>query len=289
MAQGPWSADPEKLKEAFKRAADIAEVVPPGMQEAAFHRALDQILGSEPAQPASKPRGSRRPPKDGGADPSGGDPVSRLLEGINRTAYPDVSQTTNVLDRALWVLRIAANDFDIDGLTAPEVARVLTDKFRRRTSRQAVAYALGTAHTMVDTGKRGKVTVYRIMQEGDTYLEAGGAHAGHRETGGAKPARRRRKGARKRISKAGAETPTGHKRTSRPSQRRGPKTALAELVDEGFFGAPRTINDAQEQLRHKKGVRFSLQELSPALVRLLRDGRLDRDRNESGQYEYEAK
>jgi hypothetical protein len=48
------------------------------------------------------------------------------------------------------------------------------------------------------------------------------------------------------------------------------------------------MGDAQEQLRHKRGVRYTLQDLSPAFVRLLRDGRLDRDRNASGQYEYRA-
>jgi hypothetical protein len=64
---------------------------------------------------------------------------------------------------------------------------------------------------------------------------------------------------------------------------------LGELIDEGFFSQARTINEAQEQLRHKRGVRFSLQELSPAFVRLLREGRLDRERNDSGQYEYRSK
>jgi hypothetical protein len=44
MAGQPRSLDPEELKDAFKRAAEIAAVVPPAMQDAAFNRALDQIL-----------------------------------------------------------------------------------------------------------------------------------------------------------------------------------------------------------------------------------------------------
>jgi len=75
---------------------------------------------------------------------------------------------------------------------------------------------------------------------------------------------------------------------ARAGRRRGPKTVVGELIDEGFFKEPRTIGEAQEQLRHKKGVRYTLQDLSPAFVRLLREGRLDRDRNASGQYEYRA-
>lgn len=47
--------------------------------------------------------------------------------------------------------------------------------------------------------------------------------------------------------------------------------------------------ETQEQLRHKKGMRYTLQDLSPTFVRLLREGRVDRDRNDSGQYEYSSK
>lgn len=289
MAREPQSVDPDKLKDAFKRAAEIAEVVPATMQEAAFHRALDQILGSEGSQPPAKHRGMRQS-ESGSGDAGDGDPAARLIEGVNRTAYPEVSQASKVLDRALGVLRLAGRDFEIDGLTAPEVAKVLTEKFRQRTSRQAVAQALGAAHTMVDTAKRGRVTAYRIMQAGEDYLDAGGSQGEDGESSRVKPTRRRsRKAGRTQRAGGEAKSSTAHRRASRPSRRRGPKTVLAELIDSDFFKEPRTINDAQEQLRHKKGVRFSLQELSPALVRLLRDGRLDRDRNASGQYEYRAK
>jgi hypothetical protein len=46
MAEQAELTDPDDLKAAFKRAADIAAVVPASMQEAAFHRALDRILGA---------------------------------------------------------------------------------------------------------------------------------------------------------------------------------------------------------------------------------------------------
>jgi hypothetical protein len=200
-----------------------------------------------------------------------------------------VSQARKVLDRALIVLRIAARDFEIDGLTAPEIARVLTEKFRQRTSRQAVTQALGAAHSMVDTGMRGRATVYRIMEGGEEYLDSG-AQGPDRESAPATSTRRRgRRTGGTRATGGDGERPGTQKKASRPARRRGPKAALEDLIDEAFFDQPRTINAAQEQLRHKRGVRFSLQELSPSLVRLLREGRLDRDRNESGQYEYHVK
>ena len=186
--------DPDELKDAFKRAAEIAAVVPEAMQEAAFHRALDQILGvEEAAAPREESRQRATKPAD---KPRAADHAQQLINGINRTAYPEVSAATKVLDRGLAVLRLAANDFDIDGLTAPEIAKVLTEKFRLRTTRQAVTQALGGAHTMVDTTKRGQTTVYRIMQAGEDYLEKGGDQDHGAEAGPKTRTRRRRQPAR---------------------------------------------------------------------------------------------
>lgn len=297
MAGEPRSVDPEDLKAAFKRAADIAAVVPEPMQEAAFHRALDQLLstgGEAPAPPAAPvPRRGSRRRKDIQEDTSGDDNATRLIQEINRTKYPEIASASKVLDRALAVLRLASRDFSIDGLTAPEIAKVLTEKFRQRTSRQAVGQALGGAHTMVDTGKRKGVTLYRIMQPGEDYLDAGGAESQEGERQPAVPRRRRRGRARGRHASSKSKTSTAEETTvtkePRRSGRRGPKTVVGELIEEGFFGDPRTMSETQEQLRHKKGVQFTLQDLSPAFVRLLREGRLDRDRNDSGQYEYRSK
>lgn len=295
MAGRSQQADPEELKDAFKRAAEIAAVVPEAMQEAAFHRALDEILGrDEPSAKAERGRSQRRAPRASPDEESpAADPAQELIDEINRTAYPEVPAATKVLDRALAVLRLASRDFDVDGLTAPQIAKVLTAKFRLRTSRQAVTQAVGSAHTLVDTVKRGGTTVYRIMQPGEEYLDAGGSTRKGGETVAPKPSRRRkRKAPQPRAPASRAEKPDGEERGEttipRRSRRRGPKTMLSELIDEGFFSQSRTISDAQQQLRHKKGVRFTLQDLSPAFVRLLREGRFDRDRNESGQYEYTA-
>jgi hypothetical protein len=286
MAAESRSSDADALKDAFKRAAEIAAVVPEPMQDAAFHRALDEILGGQepiPRQPKGRARGQKKERLD---SESAADIARQLIDGINRTAHPEVSSATKVLDRALAVLRIAARDFDTDGLTAPEIAKVLTDKFRKRTSRQAVTQALGAANTMVDTGRRGRVTVYRIMEEGETYLDAGGSQSPADESTQATPSRRTRRKSSPRRRKKSSTGAAATKTRATTSRRRGPKAALTELIDEGFFAEPKTIGDAQEQLKHKKGLSFTMQDLSPTLVRLLREGRLDRERSASGQYEY---
>jgi hypothetical protein len=54
----------------------------------------------------------------------------------------------------------------------------------------------------------------------------------------------------------------------------------------GFFATKRTIGDVREYLEKKRGHKFTLQELSPALLSLVRARELDRDKNAEGQYEY---
>ena len=129
MAGRPQSLDPEELKDAFKRAAEIAAVVPASMQEAAFHRALDQILGGggEPGAQTTVARRQGRRARPAATDETP-DSAKQLIDGINRTAYPGIASATKVLDRVLAVLELAKRDFDIDGLTAPEIAKVLDRK-----------------------------------------------------------------------------------------------------------------------------------------------------------------
>jgi hypothetical protein len=63
---------------------------------------------------------------------------------------------------------------------------------------------------------------------------------------------------------------------------------LSELIDQGFFATPRVISDIIHHLDQTRGRQYKAQELSPALVRLLRDRRLVRAKNATGQYEYSA-
>jgi hypothetical protein len=77
-------------------------------------------------------------------------------------------------------------------------------------------------------------------------------------------------------------------RQKRGSGRPAPKAALLELKQAGYFATKRTIKDVRDYLEKKRGHKYTLQDLSPALLRLVRDGELDRDKNAEGQYEYKA-
>jgi hypothetical protein len=72
------------------------------------------------------------------------------------------------------------------------------------------------------------------------------------------------------------------------SQRVGPKLALGHLLDSGYFASSRSLPEIQRHLRDAQGHDYESNELSISLLRLIRDGRLSRQRNLAGQYEYWA-
>ncbi|MDZ7624153.1 MAG: hypothetical protein U5J96_06885 [Ignavibacteriaceae bacterium] len=64
---------------------------------------------------------------------------------------------------------------------------------------------------------------------------------------------------------------------------------MTDLIGEGFFDLPKKIKEIQEYISRKLGYTFNVTHLSPNLTRLLREGKLDRDKSSDGQYEYKRK
>ncbi|MFN8150390.1 MAG: hypothetical protein U0R24_04590 [Solirubrobacterales bacterium] len=274
-------------KELFKKAAEIASVVPEPMQDAAFQRALDMLQESDGRpQTPSKPSGSgkrartqRQPAKD--STTTGQSTVEVLVEGIDRTAHSEVSEAPKVLERALHILKIGKDEFEIDGMSANEIATVLTEKFRLRTTRQRVNQVLDEASGLVDRvprpGRQG--AQYRIMHPGEKYL-ANPSEEDKPKASARKSPKRAGAGKRTARSKTSSKAPGRRKRVQ------GPRASLQDLLEAGYLDEPRTIGDLRDRLESKKGRIFKLGDLSPTLTRMLRDGLLDREKNEAGQYEY---
>jgi hypothetical protein len=63
---------------------------------------------------------------------------------------------------------------------------------------------------------------------------------------------------------------------------------LLQLKEGGYFASKRTISEIRDHIEKKRGRKLTLQDLSPALLSLVRDEKLDRDKNSDGQYEYTA-
>jgi hypothetical protein len=131
---------------------------------------LHRLLTSEVPSRVGPPE-----PKKGGvfAKP-GGDPVSMFM-GDTRLDTPEFSQLFGapklLLEKSLAVLKIARDGFSVDGLSAGDVAEILTQKFRvahvhepnvRGELRKATAYV---SRVSADHGYR-----YLLMAEGESHL-----------------------------------------------------------------------------------------------------------------------
>jgi len=278
----------DELKALFKKAAEISKAVPESLREAAFNRAVDALLGGQQVSDLGSTKKIRKtvkrkpsagPSQEGDADP--------LITELDRTAYPQMKTAPRVLERALILLRIAKNDFDIDGLGSSRIAKVLTDKFRYRTTYQAVQQALDAASDKVDRVSTGRKTLYRIMSPGEAYLNGGQFQTASRAHNSRKPKKKRTK--KVKVQKASPRKANNSSKSKKQTQRtKSATTLLKELLEEAYFSSPRRIADIRDHLEHKKGRSFKVVELSTPLLRLLRNGLMDRIKAEDGQYEYKS-
>jgi hypothetical protein len=160
----------QRLAEITKRAAAIAALVPEHLQVAAFNRAFDELSGGSAPLSAdqkktrsSSKRAAATPPASEG-EAATDDPAGVLIENLSRPDHPEILNATSGLDKALHLLRAADTEHGIDGLTAAVIAKVLTEKFRWRMTRQAIQQALDGAGNLVDrVPQKPRGTLYRLM------------------------------------------------------------------------------------------------------------------------------
>lgn len=274
----------QDVKELIKAAARAAKSAPEHLQEIAFSKAFDALAG-DTSSPGSKHGGARRKKTSNQApDPERRD-RQQLMDGIDRTAHPEISHDQTGLDNALRLLRAAKDDLGIDGLSAAEIAGLLTNKFRAPITRQAVGRALNAASRYVDRHKEGSAVLFRIMGPGESYLETDqDAPSGPKKAPAKRkqaPAKRSRQGDAKPKVKTGAK-----KSAAAKGKLAGPSVDFGHLYDTGFFSKPRTIGAITAEIKDKQGRAYKSNEISPILLRYLRNDRLIRDRNEENQYEY---
>jgi hypothetical protein len=280
------------LEKAFLEAAEIAKKLPKNLQEAGFNRALEQLLGKRSSSDGEgwRTEAPNRLGAQGQNTNKGERNAAKLIDAIDRTSYPDIGATKRVADRALKVLQLAHQDYGVDGLTAAEIATILSRKFRLPVKTNSVNKALERETDTVDIrSDPGSSRVFHIMAPGDVYLHnlRSGKEGTLTQTFSAKEAKKA--SARKSpTTRESTETkkPTNGVTRKKTSSRPGPKAAVIQLIELGFFRAARTVSDIQQEMKHKRGHHYSLQELAPALVRSIRDGSLTRERNDTGHYEY---
>lgn len=75
-------------------------------------------------------------------------------------------------------------------------------------------------------------------------------------------------------------------RSPRRSRPTGPKSAIQDVIADGFLDTPRTISDLRGHLK-RQGWGYESKELAMGALRLVRDGSLRRVGGHEGQYLYE--
>lgn len=298
------------LKELFKQASEIAQQVPPNMQEAAFNRAVDLLTGGSGGNAGGAknrsdvPRtdeSSRSPTKSRKVSPPvmADNQLDALLQTVDSTQHPGIASATKHLDRALMVLKIALDEQSIDGLSPGDIARILREKFRTSATDQAVGMALARAATLVDRVKGSDGYIYRIMAPGIAYLTGLNAEGGTAMT--QRPSARKSKKAvaprpaspqALNSSRDASATKVKKKQAkgsaaSRPgSSGLAPKAAVLGLIADGYFSSPKTGLAVQEYLKAKRGYAIGTAQLRLAMLRLVREQQLEREANVNGDYEY---
>jgi hypothetical protein len=96
--------------------------------------------------------------------------------------------------------------------------------------------------------------------------------------------RRKKAPRRKRASKD--EEAKNRPRKKATGGRKGPGAILGELIEDGYFQSRRTINSIIERSSSHKARIFKANDISGTLARFVRNGRLQREKNSDGQYEY---
>ena len=277
------------LKELFKQASEIAQQVPENMQEAAFNRAIDLLTGDTsrqaPAAPVSQAPTRKKKTSQKSRSEKTPEPANDLLKSIDSTQHPGITAASKILDRSLMILQIAYTDHGVDGLAPSEIAEILTDKFRVNTRSAAVSNALGEATNLVNRVPDGAGYRYKIMGPGEEYL----AHMG--ETGTELPwtkkkTKRAKKRTKKKVEKNAKKTGAKGSKKTASQGRIGPKAAVTSLIESGYFSTARTGPEVQAYIKAKRGFNFGTDQLRVAMLRLVRDQKLNREENPDGRYEY---
>jgi hypothetical protein len=157
--------------------------------------------------------------------------------------------------------------------------------------------ALGNATSFVNRIPHAKGYLYKIMGPGENYL-AGATKPGTKTDNVETPrkrgiGRRKKSETEKKPSESKSDSSStpdsaSNKTASASKSKTGPKAAVKALIASGYFSNPQKAPDIRDFLNMKRGLNFGIDQIRLVLLRLVRDGELDRDENDDGNYEYKA-
>jgi len=164
--------DNQKLKEEIEQAKETVEGLPEPFKSKTYDKLLERILDAAYGAKSQKKAGNVARSKKNVA-PREDDIVQRVINDLDRSKYEEI-HNLKVLERSLYLLRIVREKLKIDGLSPSQIASILTDKFRIKTTKEAVSMSLMKTHYVdrIPTVNRGARTYqYKLMQKGEDYLK----------------------------------------------------------------------------------------------------------------------
>lgn len=287
----------DEVQKAIARATEMVKDVPEDLRQVAFSKAFDVLVAGSLTVPSksgsgSTDRGRVSATPQTAPDEENEGTVERLIQTLDRTRYPEVSSTKQARELVLRVLKAAAEDADEEWLSPGEITAVLREKFSIPIAQNTVRMALLRTGKLTDRKRRGDTFIYRIMEPGENLLAGVARSQTARKRGASRRTTKRTAG---RGPAATADEPPDAKAAPKTpprsssrvtSGRPGPKKILEELLSTGFFDEPQTIGSIIKHLEVKRAHRYIATEIAATLVRLQREGKLDREPNADNQYEY---
>ncbi|MDD5178016.1 MAG: hypothetical protein PHT54_01900 [Candidatus Nanoarchaeia archaeon] len=245
--------DTEKLKEKVDAAKESVKDLEEPLKSKAFEMILSKLLNEKPiitTQNSEVVNYSEKPYEEDIAD--------KLTDIIDSTSYPLMYKLNRALDLALYILYIAKNEHDEDGLTPSQVSKILSIKFRIPASPNSISMALMKAGNLVDrrtvNTMGGAAYKYRIMHAGEEYL----------------------KNLEQNPNKVTIHPPkrknvkiVAHKNEQPKKVKEGLKQRVSELINEGFLAQPKEVREIREELA-TRGYPYNIDPIRTALFRLVR-------------------
>jgi hypothetical protein len=260
---------------------------------------IRDLLSSSPRAASEARRATKAKTTKGDVSPerSQGDaPVDQLLASKeDASEWHAIWESRKPIDKWLAILAVAEEEVaPKTPLSAPEIAQIATDRFRLSGVHASnVNRDLKRERKYVSRAKRGTRFEYWLTRDGLNYIsKRRDERASPGREDGVAPRAVRWPNKTRAAKREGAKTsgrPVPRSRARAASGGRpGPKAMLEDLISKGYFKSARTITEVQGHLQQHRGHRYKATDLSPALIRLVRDGTLSRDTNADGTYEYQA-
>jgi hypothetical protein len=157
-----------------KQAASAVEGLKEPALSIAYAKILDDLIASEKAKRSAGRTPDERTMSLGAQLKPDETIVDRFLTGsFDAAQYADLLlERGELVTKCLAVLKLARDEFGVDGLTPSELAEILTKKFRASgVHRGNIARDLGKSLKLVSRVQQGARTVYMLTGQGEEALK----------------------------------------------------------------------------------------------------------------------